>query len=203
MSKIRRRRHGKTRDGRLLWRMKICFHLFVTKGQCGHYVRFKNDGCPVKQADEILANPDSDLATLSLIKCTRYKEFIRHPTVFMLQIVDPKMYKNQLERPCPIRSLMWEKSRPVGSRPWQLKWPSEKRRLRVVATISAVFDCIRKKMESLGYRSSFPEFKSRRKMHKVRRMSICNVRKFSRRVNRFKQTFALMLLKDKYGRSRL
>lgn len=203
MSKIRRRRHGKTRDGRLLWRMKTCFHLFVTKGQCGHYVRFKNDGCPIKQADEILANPDSDLATLNLIKCTRYKEFIRHPTVFMLQIVDPEMYKNLVERPCPVRSLMWEKSRPVGSRPWQLKWPSTRRLFRVVSNISRTIEGIKNKIDSLEGKTCFPKFKWACKIHKVRNMCIGNARKYCHRVNRLKQTFAVMLLKDKYGRSRL
>ncbi len=203
MSKIRRRRHGKTMDGRLLWRMKTCLHLFVTKGKCGHYVRFKNDGCPTKQADEILANPDSDLETLNLIKCTRYKEFVRHPAVFMLQIVDPKMYKNMVERPRPVRSLMLEKSRPVGSRPWQLKWPSTRRLFRVVSNISRTIEDIKSKIDSLEGKTCFPKFKWACKIHKVRNMCIGNARKYCRRVNRLKQTFAIMLLKDKYGRSRL
>lgn len=176
--------------------MKTCFHLFVTKGQCGHYVRFKNDGCPIKQADEILANPDSDLATLGLVKCTRYKEFVRHPTVFMLQIVDPEMYKIQLRRPKRMFQV-------TGMNFWMLRRAANRRKSKAFNALSFAFEAIRTKMESLGSRSSFPEFKWSRKIYKVRNMSIGNVRKYCRRVNRFKQTFALMLLKDKYGRSRL
>ncbi len=202
MSKIRRRRHGKTRDGRLLWRMKTCLHLLVTKGQCGHHVLSKNDGCPTKRADEILANPNSDIGTLFLVKCTRYKEFVRHPTVFFLQIVDPVSYVKAVKRPKCTPS--FGRATPlIKEKCWILEWKSNLRKFKVLMRVSSVFAGIRDKIEIMSSRSFLPEFKWRRKMHKVRDMAIGNARKYCRRVNRFKQALALRLLKDKYGRFRL
>lgn len=169
---------------------------------CGHYVGFKNDGCPIKQADAILANPNSSLADLVLIRCTRYKEFVRHPTVFMLQIVDPEMYQRKAQRPDGY-SEAFQARIIYKNKAWILKWRRQRRRFKAIQTTFSVFDGIVKKMKSLSSRSSLPEFKWRKKMYKVRRMSIGNIRKYCRRVNRFNQTFALRLLKDKYGRSRL
>lgn len=206
MSKIRRRRHGKTRDGRLLWRMKSCLHLFVTKGECGHYVRFENDGCPTKQADDILANPNSDIQTLLLVKCTRYKDFVRHPTVFFLQIADPLMYEVAIRRPEPEHRIgqpptVKQKHRiQNGGILW---WRQKYRKYKAASYAKAALDKIKKYTMDNAGRFSLPKIRSPMRYFQIRIMSTGKIRKYCRTVNRLKQTFALKLLKDKYGRSRL